>query len=428
MRVVTILALALLVACGGTDGETSDPSEPEICDGIDNDGDGLIDQEDDSLQAEGALGIYYPDNDGDGFGDLQAGRLLCDMVPGWTEDSTDCDDTRAQVHPGATERCDGLDNDCDESTPDEGVAFESEDGEITDLTELISSSAAPYLIEADTSGVYTFCEGTWSIGAITVAKGQDVQILGIGRSEEVILTGGYQTLTLGAFSTAELRDLRMTEHTGDNGAAVHCAAEAELTVQGVVFEGNESTQTGGAMMISSGCQATLTATRFLDSVSGMAGGHLRIVGGDVEATDCDFSEGLSAAGGAVSVSSIDSSTPSSFTCTGCTFQANEAEVGGALALLQSTATLTDSAIQGGIATSGAGIYLGAGPGAEATANLTTVSFDLNQLNDDPTAEGLSVFAGGVISHDPYEVVTAAYDYEGSSQTVVCEAFAGCAAP
>jgi N-acetylneuraminic acid mutarotase len=37
------------------------------------------------------------DHDGDGF----------------TECEGDCDDTRANVHPGATESCDGLDNDCD---------------------------------------------------------------------------------------------------------------------------------------------------------------------------------------------------------------------------------------------------------------------------------------------------------------------------
>lgn len=47
--------------------------------------------------------IQAKDADGDGAGDK-----LCAAAPG-----TDCDDTKASVKPGATEICDGLDNDCD---------------------------------------------------------------------------------------------------------------------------------------------------------------------------------------------------------------------------------------------------------------------------------------------------------------------------
>ena len=431
MRVLAVSFLALLVACGGsgTDGETPDPVDPEVCDGIDNDGDGLVDQEDDDLQAAGALGVYYPDMDGDGFGDPDAGRLLCEEVPGWIEDSTDCDDARPRVHPGATERCDGFDNDCDEATPDEGVAFESEDGEITDLTEAITSSAAPYLIDANTSGVYTFCPGTWTIGALTVADGEDVQVVGIGGPEAVTLTGGYQTLTLGAFSTVELRDLSMVGHTGDNGAAVSCPADAELTVEGVVFEGNDSTISGGTMSIGDGCEATLTNTRFVDAASGVGGGHLTIFGGEVEATDCEFLDGVSHGGGAVFVNALGATTPASFTCTRCALQGNTAESGGALQVVESTATLIESAVMGNTATNGGGgIAVGAGPGQAASVTLTTVSFDDNQLVGGPDAQGTSVLAGGLISVDPYEPVSFAYDYEGSTQTVVCDAFTGCAAP
>ncbi len=61
-------------------------------------------------------GLYsvFKDRDGDGFGDLYQHEAACEgdpPPPGWVTDSTDCDDTRADVHPGAV---DGTDNDVDE--------------------------------------------------------------------------------------------------------------------------------------------------------------------------------------------------------------------------------------------------------------------------------------------------------------------------
>src|SRR5882672_1729978 len=48
------------------------------------------------------------DGDGDGFVDCSGG-----CTPGGGDSCGDCDDSHATVHPGATEICDGLDNDCD---------------------------------------------------------------------------------------------------------------------------------------------------------------------------------------------------------------------------------------------------------------------------------------------------------------------------
>jgi hypothetical protein len=50
---------------------------------------------------------------------------------GYAADSTDCDDTRGDVHPGATEVCDGVDDNCNGSV-DEGVTtifYEDADGD-----------------------------------------------------------------------------------------------------------------------------------------------------------------------------------------------------------------------------------------------------------------------------------------------------------
>ncbi len=68
-------------------------------------------------------GAHYPDLDGDGHGASGATPTsFCLPGPaGWSVSFGDCDDTDANVRPGAAELCDGLDNDCD-GTADEELA------------------------------------------------------------------------------------------------------------------------------------------------------------------------------------------------------------------------------------------------------------------------------------------------------------------
>ena len=55
---------------------------------------------------------YYVDADTDNYGDALIDSLWCASIPGFVLDSTDCDDTNPDVHPGATEILDGIDNNC----------------------------------------------------------------------------------------------------------------------------------------------------------------------------------------------------------------------------------------------------------------------------------------------------------------------------
>jgi hypothetical protein len=87
------------------------PGNTEVCDGIDNNCDGMID--------EGLLTVYYADTDGDGFGDASVSLMDCAAPSGYVTDNTDCDDTELNNYPGNTEVCDGIDNNCD-GTIDEG--------------------------------------------------------------------------------------------------------------------------------------------------------------------------------------------------------------------------------------------------------------------------------------------------------------------
>ncbi|WAS89456.1 MULTISPECIES: RCC1 domain-containing protein [unclassified Corallococcus] len=89
------------------------PGAAEVCDGVDNDCDSLVD--------EGIpKSTWYRDADGDGFGYATHEAQDCRQPIGYVSNASDCNDSNANIQPGATEVCDGLDNDCDAQV-DEGV-------------------------------------------------------------------------------------------------------------------------------------------------------------------------------------------------------------------------------------------------------------------------------------------------------------------
>ena len=65
------------------------------------------------------LNTYYRDQDQDTYGDPVHTTEACSKPAGYVADDTDCDDRNGAVHPGATELCNGTDDDCDHET-DEG--------------------------------------------------------------------------------------------------------------------------------------------------------------------------------------------------------------------------------------------------------------------------------------------------------------------
>lgn len=146
------------------------------------------------------------DVDGDGYVDTLAG-------------GDDCNDNDPNINPGAAEACDGVDNDCDPSTTEDGIISVNGLGAYTQLQEAVDA--------AEAGAELTLCDGTFD--------------------EQVAVS---RTITFRSRNGSSA-----TSWTASAGGPALSASAGDITLDGITFSGTEGTIVSGPIPMWGGAVA-----------------------------------------------------------------------------------------------------------------------------------------------------------------------------
>jgi hypothetical protein len=326
--------------CAPTD-PTIHPGAVDVCNAVDDDCDGAIDEDPDLS--------WYPDADGDGYGANEApyGPACEPASEGQVTNKADCDDANPRVFPGATDVCNNSDDDCDGEV-DEGIVA---------YVDIDATSDGDGSLDAPFRSITAALEQ--GSGCIGVRPGAYIETLDVSRPVAIFSFGGSsQTFLLPTKSYRPVVSISTKE-------------EGTL-LQGFTVSGGYAGYGGGVYI--SAPSSTLRDVVLDVNGADYAGGGLSVTGGDIFLDQVDVIGNTSGSGGGVYV------TNAAITAVGLTVSDNSAAYGGGIYVdYGGSADLIDSVVSGNVsAYCGGGIYTSSksafrAEGGEITSNESSPS-------------------------------------------------------
>ncbi|MAA79628.1 MAG: hypothetical protein CL916_10245 [Deltaproteobacteria bacterium] len=344
------------------------PDAEEHCDDVDNNCNDLIDDEDPNISSAELIPIIV-DEDGDGFGGVDSLSYACN-TDNAAPNSLDCDDTNPNIHPNATDYCDGIDNNCDEIIdPFDELVLIFDDGspEILDITQEIHITEGMELhncydtitpverlgIETSLSW-YNHRENAQLLGSVLIYVNNNVEIYDLN----IDVTGSFynevcseNTCYPGLMCTMDANVL-FADGSIKNGFNVEggnvFVRACNLTIENSdIFNG--ISERGAGIYVEFG--SVDVQNSYITGNQATQGGGIYIKEGSISGENTHISFNHAQEGGGIYTKE------STGLLTSMLIQSNTADVGGGCWLMDSTNEFTNVLVNENIAEQGGGIYL-----------------------------------------------------------------------